>query len=1181
MLKKLLSLALSSALTVTALAQSSGASTAAVEQAKREAAQAIGAASTQTYQVDANGNPVLGADGKPVMTNNSAGAMKDNLRMFQGVTGVQGVETTASPARGKTVKAKVSVNQAFDFSCLGSTRANRYSAGGLAFRVDSCTNSASGVQDVSFAVCDGALTASTCATDPDYKTSVKVPANTFVKFNGLDLGLGCTPASMCRLTVKGSYEVGGNDESLKADANRASAQSSLMTDMRNRVSAPGYADKMQELAAPMVACNQANAQGAESGQYTTCDGKQSVSVGTSKTDPKCSKTERTCLKEAVSVNSFTRQCTRTFPLTERTLRTQYDKTATCEIVEFADAKNGASTNSCRPSGAPALDTDMTVVGSTDKSCAKSVTDKDGNETCVGYSWTEFKVNLQDVKTLSDDATPSPVGGACDTNPFSDNRVFYCESSWFGRTLAAADCTATYSSGSGPSNVLGLNYSQKPGCGFCLQPKVGETCYGVTNPSLDQQQSGADTVGTCGTMDLTDCTLSQAQPLNTTGENGGGLVSSQLETYTCRKQTSQCVQWSATASESSCVSTDMANGIDQIKPQPGTSDGSFNNAMMSAAIMDGVGKAAEDAEPGQAVPLLFAGKDLRCKRPVGAIGSIAQKNCCRTDLERPKKGNIIQGGCNMDDVRLAAARRSHYAHYVGDRCSSRLPWPFKSCIERQETYCSFNGILPRLVQEQGRQQLIDMTSGSGNASVKETGLSYPYYDSAGGSWTAPVDVNGVKVAAWQWPSYCSDPKLAAEKLVSTPDAKDCPGAVTTWFAACDSSAGCGSLPSQPEDGALNWVLHNVDPLQKLTTAISRYAVVAGACTPSSSSCAYTVSAWPVGVGGKAVVTKDLTWTLFTNDTAPARKPSPLASMVGNVGDLMFAGYPVAGQATSALPATVPLGFSRDGGQTWQTVNISSNLQDKETTLPDSDVRITGACDSATNTCSYRITGTTTVTAKSWGSASNPDCSGFTPGQVSVLDFSKMDLSEWLATVMEKVGANNPTDLTAKTNAQFQAFNSMFESGKVSATPPVSATFARVVPSEGFGPFDVRMSVSGYWPETVEDKTKNVDQVTKVTVDWGDCSAPESLSLVAPNEGYGFRGTHRYQAPNTFTCLGSPERNVVHKVVITAYTTKSGTQTRSVSVENAWSVMPGANSNNDRVTTPVTADAPKATLPPPGQ
>ncbi len=1181
MFKKFIAFVVAGSLAVSALAQSASDS-AAVEQAKREAAQAIGGASKQTYQLDANGNPVLGADGKPVMTSNSASTMKDSLRMFQGVTGVQGVETTASPAKGKTIKAKVSVNQAFDFSCVGSTRSNRYSAGALAFRVDNCANVAKGVQDVTFAVCDGATTASTCSTDPDYTQSVKVPANTFVKFNGLDLGLGCTEKYMCRLTVKGSYEMGGNDQSLKDDAARANEKSTLVGAQRAITADEGYLTKMQELAAPMVACNQANAQGAETGTYTTCDGQQSVNVGASKTDPKCSQTERTCLKEAVSVNSFTRQCTRTFPLTERTLRTQYDKTATCDIVEYADSKSGTSTNTCRPADVPALDAGMQTVGQTEKKCAKTVKDKDGVESCVGYSWTEYKVSLIDFKTLSNDATPSPVGGACDTNPFSETRVFYCESSWFGRTLTAEECTATYSIDSaGPANTLGLNYTQKSGCGFCLQPKVGETCYGTASPTIEQQQGGADTVGTCGTMDLTDCSLGQTQALNTTGENGGGLVSSQLETYTCRKESKQCVQWSATASEASCVSTDMAQGTDKIKAGGNTSDGSFNNAMMAVAVMDGVGKAAEDAEPGQTIPLLFAGKDLRCKRPVGGIGSIAQKNCCRTDLERPKKGNIIQGGCNMDDVRLAAARRSHYAHYIGDRCSRKLPWPFKSCIERQETYCSFNGILPRLVQEQGRQQLSAMTSGSLNASVKDAALAYRYYDSGGGSWTTPLDVNGVKVAAWQWPSYCSDPKLAAEKLISTPDAKDCPGAVTTWFATCDSSAGCGSLPAEPDDGALNWVLHNVDPLQKLTTAVSRYAVVSGACSPSSSSCNYTVSAWPAGVGGKAVVTKDLTWTLYDNDPAPKRKTSPLEHMVGNVGDLMFAGYPVTGQATGSLPATVPLGFSSDGGQTWQTLNISSNLQDQETTLPGSDVRLTGACDAAANVCTYRITGTATVTAKSWGSASNPDCSGFSPGQVAALDFAKMDLSEWLATVMDKMGNKQPTDLAAKTNAQFQEFNALYTSGKVQGTPPVSSTFARVVPSEGFGPFDVRVSVSGYWPETNEDKSKNVDQVTKVTVDWGDCSPLHTLSLVAPNEGYGFRGTHRYEAPNTFTCLGSPERNVVHKVVITAYTTKSGTQTRSVSVENAWSVMPGANSNNDRVTTPVIVDAPKqGSSPPPG-
>jgi len=37
-------------------------------------------------------------------------------------------------------------------------------------------------------------------------------------------------------------------------------------------------------------------------------------------------------------------------------------------------------------------------------------------------------------------------------------------------------------------------------------------------------------------------------------------------------------------------------------------------------------------------------------------------------------------------------------------------------------------------------------------------------------------------------------------------------------------------------------------------------------------------------------------------------------------------------------------------------------------------------------------------KSWGSARNPDCSGFTVAQLQSLDFARMDLSEFYASIV---------------------------------------------------------------------------------------------------------------------------------------------------------------------------------------
>ncbi|MCC5612913.1 conjugal transfer protein TraN, partial [Nostoc sp. CHAB 5834] len=618
-------------------------------------------------------------------------------------------------------------------------------------------------------------------------------------------------------------------------------------------------------------------------------------------------------------------------------------------------------------------------------------------------------------------------------------------------------------------------------------------------------------------------------------------------------------------------------VDKIRPQANTLDASFNAAIIAAAQVDGTAKgldgkgAGQDGEQLQNYPKLFGGENLRCNRPTGGFGQLLNKNCCRTNLERPKKGVLIQQGCGMDEVKLAAARRSSYAHYVGEYCSRKF---LGSCLRRTESYCVYQGILPRIIQEQGREQLEKMTANSTNASVQRKNISFSFYHSGAGAWSAPTDVNGVRVSAWQWPSYCSSPAAAGEKLATDPNSKECPGAVSIWFAACDK-AECGALPEQPQDGSVDWQMKMVNPLEKVSTAISRYSVVTGACAPKSQYCDYSVAAWPLGVGGRAVVSRELTWDLFGQNEVAQSGVTPKQFVDNNMGDFIFRSFSESGAAGGGKPATVRLDFSRDGGQTWTQHEIPTSKKGEEISLPNSDVKLVGFCESSSNACEFRATGTVVITAKPWGDAKNPDCSGYSPGQLSVLDFSRMDLSEWLATVMDKLGSGvDAAGLAQQAQAQGVAFNQLFQPDAVlTSNPPVAANFARVVPAEGFGPFKAKLAVSGYWPEVTGDPAKDKDKVLSATVDWGDCSAPQALEAVPVTSGAGFRGEHEYEVPDSdnHACLKKSaadnlERNIVHSVTITVNTSLSGTKVRKVSVENAWAVFPGAEKNNDKVAHP---------------
>lgn len=345
------------------------------------------------------------------------------------------------------------------------------------------------------------------------------------------------------------------------------------------------------------------------------------------------------------------------------------------------------------------------------------------------------------------------------------------------------------------------------------------------------------------------------------------------------------------------------------------------------------------------------------------------------------------------------------------------------------------------------------------------------------------------------------------------------------------------------------------------------MAAGACSTTSYDCSYQVSTWPAGRGGKAFVAKDLSWLVFgTADYGYAY-----------LGDLVVRAKPANTTAPTILPSTVPLDYSQDGGRTWSTFSLPTGTPTTSYSLAGiADVQVTGQCDLSANICSVHVTGPVVVTAKPWGSPQGPECSGFTPGQLSVLDFSKMDLSEWTASITPTISASSGAgDLVSKASAQFEQFNSRFSAGQVQSTAPVSSNFARIAPTQGFGPFDVRLVVAGYWPETSADPAQNVDAVQSVMVDWGDCSAPETLLPVSPSDGVGFRGTHRYVRSDTYACLGSPSANVTHGIKITALTSKSGKQKQTLSVQNAWSNFSSDASAGANAIVPIvtTISAPK--------
>jgi hypothetical protein len=1199
-MKKLL-LTLCLALSATAGLAQSTKPTAAEETASKDAAKGMAGLMRGSAPVIANGELQRNGE-KAALERNSSKSMTSQMDYYKTVTGVSGV-TSEGSGRNGTIGATAGSSTYVDFSCTTEGTA-RKSTGGFVFQLQGCAMSGKSVQSVTMRMCSALQRGGSCSELTAFAEPVVVASQSYASQGDVQLALGCNDTNAaCRLTVKASFTMATRtvdyEQTLQQkNAARAGDTNTAQTDiaaMRNKKDEKGqnaYDTAMEADGRGMVDCAKTNSQRTNAGlPALTCDGKTTVQVekeSPTAGPPADCATAGICVRTAVKTTSFTRSCTRTYPLTSKLCEMQ-TKTKSCDITwvnvpftqkeldDHAAAVEKAKTDGLPPppalvpskvesSNCSAADIDgAKKFNSRDGSCADAATTPE--TACQHYNRTDYYA-WAPTPTGACHGDPYTVGGTCNTDPSQIDSQCPANN-WFGRTKSDQECAMTLETGL----YLQVGDNVIPGCGVCPLAKTGAVCYAATPLQRDplslteyDRQNGGGLVteqeDSCAAVDLQGCSLTSSDQV---ANNEGGLVTSRRENYTCTRQAESCIEYKQ---DDRCqVTTVSTFGMDKAGFRAGASDEAMNSALANTAVLNSIGGAAAAGRTGvdgsTIIPLLFEGTAQDCEKPTGSWGSNGYyQDCCRISLERPGKKTGKVNECNEDDARLAAARRANYTVFVGSECSKKTPWPLRKCIRERHVYCAFPGVLPRIIHEQGRKQLAEMAQTGNGARTEKAPLLFAYYGTTG-TWTAPVRANGVSVAAWQWPAYCNDLSTAAKTLDVNAAAKECPTRLTNYFAVCDNPAGCGDLPEYPELGSEHWRLTTADPLQAVTTAVSNYAVVNGSCDPTSSQCIYEVSAWPAGVGGRAVVTKQLAFQLYVSEGASAK------GELANIGDYMFEPFSTtvaAGAFPSSLPATVKVNFSANGGQSWTTLNVPTG-DNKELALQGTDAKLSGSCDVATNLCRFSMTGTATVRTISWGDVNNPGCGGFTPGQLSVLDFGKMDLSEWLSTVSANIQGPDKGAMAASTSTQMAQYNQNFQSGSASTmttAAPTSAQFALLTPPEGFGPFDTTLKAAGYWPFTTGDPARDTDMVTGVSVDWGDCTGTESLSFVGSVGGQaarGFTANHRFTRPEDVpAACGGGQRNITHVVKLKVSTSKSGSHDVSIQVKNAYNTMPGAYSSN---------------------
>ena len=94
---------------------------------------------------------------------------------------------------------------------------------------------------------------------------------------------------------------------------------------------------------------------------------------------------------------------------------------------------------------------------------------------------------------------------------------------------------------------------------------------------------------------------------------------------------------------------------------------------------------------------FKGSNLQC-RDMGFINDGLYDNCCKD-----KGWGQVLGlaGCNSEEKTLGDDKQKDLCVYVGEYCSDKT---LGLCNEHKKSYCCFDSILAKVIQEQGRPQL---------------------------------------------------------------------------------------------------------------------------------------------------------------------------------------------------------------------------------------------------------------------------------------------------------------------------------------------------------------------------------------------------------------------------------------------------------------------------------------------
>ena len=249
------------------------------------------------------------------------------------------------------------------------------------------------------------------------------------------------------------------------------------------------------------------------------------------------------------------------------------------------------------------------------------------------------------------------------------------------------------------------------------------------------------------------------------------------------------------------------------------------------------------------------------------------------------------------------------------------------------------------------------------------------------------------------------------------------------------------------------------------------------------CEYSVSAYPGGSGAKKTVGYDISW--MTNGFEAKWSDYEY-----------YAGPNVVVPFENGSPTGVNLSSTVKIKINDQEYDLPADTGGKEVSV--GPLIFVGQCSNEFYTCSYKMYRTNVMELMPWGSGSNVNCRGFSAEEIEMLDFSAMDLSEWIATILPKPPSED--EILEKAEADVEANKDDIANGiKVTGGEAKVVFFKTAI---GHPHDEMKLVVT---PKVILNGMSE-EVFNHVTINWGDGT---SYDVMDYESSTGYVATHKYR------------------------------------------------------------------------